>query len=76
VGWALCIYSTDGSALVGAASATDFDEYCNGTAYVLYGGDVPDACLTNPSYLGASLPTVTGLCVVDGGAASLDASGD
>jgi hypothetical protein len=75
-GWALCVYSADGSALVGAASATDFDEYCNGTAYVLYGGDVPDACLANPSYLGASLPMVTGLCVVDGGATSLDASSD
>jgi hypothetical protein len=52
-----CVYDgVDAGALVGAEAISDIDEFCNGTAYIETGGQVPATCLSEViSQVGGSI---------------------
>jgi len=61
--WKLCVYDgVDAGTLVGASGENDIDSFCDQTAYVIVGGQVPEACMSNSSYFSALLSPVDASC--------------
>jgi hypothetical protein len=72
--YGFCVYeNADGGALVGAEGITDITELCNGTSYIITGGQVPVGC---DGYLLAAFYDAGGWRAGTCGDAALDAEPD
>jgi hypothetical protein len=64
----------DGSSLVGKAEDSDTNAFCGQTANIVTAGQVPDACITNASYVSALLSPLDASCPI--GEAAADGRAD